>query len=74
MNVHFNSLFENVNDVCTDHKKARYCLQNTLRYYNRDVVLNLLFDSECSVDDVRLVKMLLSNTQLRVKLKSEESS
>ena len=26
------------------------------------------------MDDVRLVKMLLSNTQLRVKLKSEESS
>ena len=37
---------------------------------DRDVLVNLLFDSGCSNDDVRLVKMLLSNTQLRVKLKS----
>ena len=41
---------------------------------NRSTILRLLKDAGCSEDDVRLVRFLLANTKLRVKINSETSA
>ena len=40
----------------------------------RSTILRLLKDAGCSEDDVRLVRFLLANTKLRVKINSETSA
>ena len=45
-------------------------MSNAFSTIIRSTIINLLHDSGCSEDDIRLVKMLLRNTNLRVKLKN----
>ena len=40
----------------------------------RNIIIKLLWDCGCTEDEVRLVKMLLSNTNLKVKIKKTTSN